>query len=50
MERPRCRRRALVHARQVRASPSGELDEPLNATADNRLPQVGQVFLVIMSV
>jgi hypothetical protein len=38
-----------VHARQVRANPSGVLAEALKATADNRFPQAEQVFLTIIS-
>jgi hypothetical protein len=47
-ERDRCRRRILMHARHVRAIPSGDLAEPLNAVTDNVFPQEGQVFSVIM--
>src|SRR5262245_28656825 len=48
-ERSRSRLRALVHAQQFRASPSADRTEPLNAAADNFLPQVQQILLAIMS-
>ncbi len=38
-----------MHARHVRAKPSGVRAEPLNATADNRFPQTEQVFLATIS-
>jgi hypothetical protein len=38
-----------MHARHVRAIPSGVFAEPLNAATDNVFPQEGQVFSVIMS-
>jgi hypothetical protein len=48
-ERSRCRRRALVHARHVRANPSGVCAEPLNAAADKLFRHAGHFFLAIMS-
>src|SRR5436189_5669418 len=48
-DRSRWRRRVLVHARQVRASPSEVCAESLKAAADNAFPQSGQVFLATMS-
>jgi hypothetical protein len=47
-ERSRCLRRALVHARQMRASPSGDLADALNADADSRFSQAGQLFVAII--
>jgi hypothetical protein len=38
----------LMHARHVRAIPSGVFAEPLKAATDNVFPQEGQVFSVIM--
>ncbi len=46
-ELSRSRRRALVHARQIRANPSGACAEPLNAASPRSLQHTGQVFLVI---
>jgi hypothetical protein len=48
VERSRCRRRALVHARHVRARPSLVRAESLKAALDNVFSHSGQVFLAIM--
>jgi hypothetical protein len=37
-----------MHARHVRAIPSGDFAEPLNAATDNVFPQEGQIFSEIM--
>jgi hypothetical protein len=39
-----------MHARQVRANPSGVRAEPLKADTDNLFPQEGQAFSEIMKV
>src|SRR6059058_3921063 len=48
-ERSRFRRRELVHARHIRASPSVVRAESLNAAVDNLFVQTGQAFLATMS-
>jgi hypothetical protein len=44
----RCRRRALVHARQVFANPSDVRPEPLKAATDKLFRQRAHVFFSIM--
>ena len=41
--------RTHPHARQERASPSGDRADALNATANNRFPQAGQIFVWIIA-